>query len=366
MTARKYKEPVCSFSLVGRHVETQNSTYAKKMSGSTLAGIFGISPFNTPFQQACNLMGICREDLSGKPAIEIGNALEGKIIAYLGERYPEYGLFVPADAMFGAKEGEHDQWKSDFDDPWFAGRMDGMVFDDEYSDLEARNGYILEIKTTSNYASWTNGVPEYYKVQVALYNHFLPTPKDKAYVAVCLVDDATKKDTDSWQGSDENVFMFELALDEAETQRMVDKAIEWYKEYVIKGVTPDYDPANKGDADMWAHLVAISSGGDDIQKDLDRLEELEAETEELERQLKPLTDERDTLKAKVKDYMDNNKVDNIKTTSGRYEAVLSVTKRPTLDKKAMAADGIDVKKYTVINEVKTFSLKPVKNEMEID
>lgn len=363
MTARKYKEPVCSFSLVGRHVETKDSKYAKKMSGSTLAGIFGISPFNTPFQQACNLMGICREDLSGKPAIEIGNALEGKIIAYLGERYPEYGLFVPADAMFGKKEGEHDQWKSDFDDPWFAGRMDGMVFDGDM-DLDNPDGYILEIKTTSNYASWANGVPEYYKVQVALYNHFLPTPKEKAYVAVCLVDDATKKDTDSWQGSDENVFMFELALDEEETQRMVDKAIEWYKEYVIKGVTPDYDPANKGDADMWAHLVAITSGGDDIQKDIDRLEEVEAEAEELEKQLKPLTDEKDALRTKIKDYMVNNKIDSIDATSGKVRAVVSITKKQVIDKKAMAEDGIDVKKYTVTNEVKTFSLKPIK-EVEI-
>ena len=68
-----------------------------------------------------------------------------------------------------------------------------------------------------------------------------------------------------------------MSIDDAEVQKKLDKAIEWYKQYVIAGITPDFDPANKKDAAMWAHLVAITSGGDDIQADIDRLEELEEE-----------------------------------------------------------------------------------------
>ena len=181
---------------------------------------------------------------------------------------------------------------------------------------------------------------------------------------MCLIDEATRKDTANWVPTDDNIFLFEMPIDDAKVQETLDKAIEWYKEYVVKGVTPDYDPANKGDADMWAHLVAITSGGDDIQKDLDRLEELESEAEELEKQLKPLTDEKDALRTKIKDYMVNNKIDSIDATSGKVRAVVSVTKKQIIDKKKMAEDGIDVKKYTVTNEVKTFSLKPIK-EVEI-
>ena len=176
MAARKYKAPQTAFTIVGSHVETDGK-FGKKMSGSTLAGIFGLSPFNTPFQQACNLMGICREDLDGKQSIEIGKELEAPIIQYLGERYSDKGLFVPAKVLFGEQEGDHDQWKSDFEDPWFAGRMDGMVFDGDDIDFDNPDGYILEIKTTSNYESWENGVPDYYAIQVELYNHFLPHPK---------------------------------------------------------------------------------------------------------------------------------------------------------------------------------------------
>ena len=360
--ARKYKPPVCAFSLVDMHAETHNSKYAKKMSGSTLAGIFNMSPFNTPFIQACNLMGICKEDLDGQRSIEIGKELEEDIIAYIGERYPDFGIFVPAKALFGEKTGEHDTWKSDFEDPWFSGNMDGMVFDDEYSDVEKRDGYILEIKTTSNHESWSMGVPEYYRIQVELYNHFLPTPKNKAYVAVCLIDEKTRKDTANWVPSDDNIFLFEMSIDDTEVQKKLDKAIEWYKQYVIAGITPDFDPANKKDAAMWAHLVAITSGGDDIQADIDRLEELEEEIAVKETEMKPLSDERETLRAKIKDYMVNNKVQSIGATSGKNIAVISSSNRTSIDKKLLEKDGIDPAKYTVIKTIQTFSLKPVKEE----
>ena len=361
MAARKYKAPQTAFTIVGSHIET-DGRFGKKMSGSTLAGIFGLSPFNTPFQQACNLMGICREDLDGKPAIEIGKALEGKIIEYLGERYPEKGLFVPADSLFGQKEGDHDQWKSDFEDPWFAGRMDGMVFDGDDMDLDHPDGYILEIKTTSKYDSWTNGVPDYYAIQVELYNHFLPHPKDKAYVAVCLVDDATRKDTSSWQGSDDNVFLFEMEMDDAQVTKKLDDAIVWYKEHVVAGKTPDFDVANKGDRDMWEHLINITTPKGSVQSDIDRLEDLESEIAEKEEAMKDLTTERETLRARIKDYMVTNSMAAIATTSHRYVAQISETKRTSIDRKLLEADGIDPARYTVTKVIQTFTLKPLKEE----
>lgn len=366
MTSRKYKDPQVAFTLVGSHVETDGK-FGKKMSGSTLAGIFGLSPFNTPFQQACNLMGICREDLDGKQSIEIGKALEAPIIQYLGERYPEKGLFMPADAMFGTKEGDHDQWKSDFDDPWFAGRMDGMVFDDKTGmDLENPDGYILEIKTTSNYESWANGVPDYYAIQVELYNHFLPTPKKKAYVAVCLVDDATRKDTSSWKGSDDNVFLFELKISDTKVKKKLADAIKWYKEYVVAGKTPDYDIAVKGDRDMWEHLINITSPKDGVVADIDRLEKLEEEIAEKEAAMKDLTVERETLRGRVKDYMTTNKLSAMATTSHKYVAQITETKRKSLDAKLLEKDGIDPAKYYVTKTIQTFTLKPLKEEINTE
>ena len=364
MTVRKYRSPQVAFTLVGSHVETDGK-FGKKMSGSTLAGIFGLSPFNTPFQQACNLMGICKEDLDGKRSIEIGKELEESIIAYLGERYPEKGLFVPAKTIFGEKTGEHDAWKSDFDDPWFSGNMDGMVFDDKTGmELENPDGYILEIKTTSNHESWENGVPDYYAIQVELYNHFLPHPKKKAYVAVCLIDDATYKDTSAWKASDDNIFLFELKISETKVKKKLADAIKWYKEYVVAGKTPDFDLANKGDREMWEHLVNITSPAGSVQDDIDRLEGLEEEIAEREEDMKHLTTERETLRARIKDYMTTNKLVAMATSSHKYVAQISETKRKTIDAKLMEKDGINPSKYTVIKTVQTFTLKPLKEEIK--
>ena len=359
--SRKYKDPKVAFHLVGQHVETDGK-YGKKMSGSTLAGIFNMSPFNTPFQQACNLMGICKEDLDGKQSIEIGKTLEEPIIEFLGGRYPEYGLFVPAKTLFGVKEGEHDQWKPDFEDDWFSGNMDGMVFDDKYSDIDKRDGYILEIKTTANKEAWADGVPDYYRIQVELYNHFLPTPKKKAYVAVCLTDGITMSNISEWKPSDENIFLFEMKISDKKVTKTLEKAIGWYKEYVIAGKTPDFDPSNKGDKEMWEHLINITSPKDGVVADIDRLEKLEEEIAEKEASMKSLTDERETLRGRIKDYMVTNKSIAIASSSHRYVAQITESKRKSIDAKLLEKDGIDPAKYTVTKVIQTFSLKPVKEE----
>lgn len=360
MVGRKYKDPQCAFSLKDGCVETDCSVH-KKVTGTAMAGILGLSPFNTPFQQACALLGVCREDLDGKPAIEIGKALEEKIIAYVGERYPEYGKFIPCKDLpnIQARKGDHDTWDSDFDDEMFGGHIDGMVRD--------KNGeeYILEIKTTSNYNSWRDGVPEYYRLQVELYNHFI-TRKEKAYVAVALVGGVTMNTVSEWTPTDENVFLFQMPTDDEAFQVILQSVEEWYVEYVLTGITPPYDPENKGDVEMWKHLLAIGANKDDVQDNIDRLETLTEDICAREEEMKVLTDERDELRKKIKDYMTSNKCDEIVTTSGKYKAVISETRKKSIDAKLLEEDGIDPAKYTVTKVSKTFTLKPVKDEEEGD
>ena len=360
MPPRKYKEPQCAFRLTDGHVETDRSI-KKKVTGTAMAGILGMSPFNTPFQQACNLLGVCREDLDGKPAIEIGKALEEKIIEYIGERYPEYGMFVPAkelkDGFMKERKEDHDLWASDFDDDTFGGHVDGLVYDEDLND------YILEIKTTSNYRSWENGVPEYYRLQVELYNHFM-TRKDKAYVAVALVDGVTMNNVSEWEPNDKNVFLFQMPIDHEAFAKVMDSVKEWYAEYIEKGITPPYDPANKGDVEMWKHLLAIGADGEDILADIDRLETLTEDICAREEKMKVLVDERDDLRKKIKDYMTANKSDKIKSTSGKYMAVITETRKKSVDPALLEEDGIDSTKYMTVKITKTFSLKPVKDEEE--
>ena len=352
----KYKEPKCAFTLNGDHVET-DATFRKKVTGSSIAGILNVSPFNTPFKEACNLLGVCKEDLDGKPAIEIGKALEETIIEYLGERYPEYGMFVPCKDIpeFEKRKGDHDTWGSDFDDEIFGGHVDGIVYDQDLND------YILEIKTTSNYKSWENGVPEYYKLQVELYNHFL-TKKDKAYVAVALVGGVTKATVSEWTPTDENVFLFQMPINMAEFEKTLAEVKHWYEDYIVQGVTPPIDPLSKSDVEMWKHLVTISQPASSIQEDIDDLEKIEESLKEKELEMKDLTNTRENLRKRIKDYMIANKEDNLPTTSGKFAAVISESRKRSIDPELMEEDGLDPEKYTVTKVTKTLSFKPVKED----
>ena len=139
MTARIYDAPKCEYTIEDGCIRTDGSIKGK-VSGTMMAGILGCSPWSTPFQVACALLGVGVEDISGKPAVRTGQILESRIIDYVGKTYPEYGLFMPADKIYEKREGDHASWVSDFDDDIFSGHVDGIVMREDGSNC------ILEIK----------------------------------------------------------------------------------------------------------------------------------------------------------------------------------------------------------------------------
>ena len=352
MADRKYSDPKCAFTLRGDHVET-DETVKGKVTGTMMGGILGKSPFSSPFLVACDLLGIGREDLDGKLEVEIGKFLEPKLIDYCAERYQDIGAFVKAEEVFEKRDGDHDSWASDWEDDTFAGHLDGVV-------VKSDGNYVLEVKTTGNIASWENGVPENYLLQVALYNYFM-YKKDKAYIILGIVDDETRKDMESWTPNDDNVLLFEVPMDEQFIlQAMVD-VTAWREQWILcNACTPPYDPANPRDVDMWNHLVAISAAPEDIQSDLDSLEELSAELAEKKAEIKPLEDQVDALQKKIKEYMVTSNKMELTTTSGTMRGVITHSVRMSVDKKKLIQAGIDPEPYMTKTEVNSFSFKRTK------
>lgn len=115
MARVSYNSPKCTFTVDGAHIVSDGSV-RNKVTGTSMAGILGCSPFSSPFQIACALLGVCRENLDGKPAIETGKVLEPVIIDYLGRTYPDKGFFLPAEDVYEKRAGDHDSWESDFKD----------------------------------------------------------------------------------------------------------------------------------------------------------------------------------------------------------------------------------------------------------
>lgn len=346
---RTYKPPVNTYAVDGDVIRVAPGSKLNKVSGTSLGGILGVSPFNTPFQVACSLLGVCREDISDKPAVKVGQALESEIIKYADKTYSAYGLFMPAEQVYVKREGDHDAWVSDFEDETFAGHVDGIV-------MTENGDYILEIKTSSNMESWSEGVPEYYKLQVGLYNHFI-TKKDKAYVVLGVVNENTYRDYHSWIPNERTVAMFEFGIDQEAFAKVLDEVREWYGKYILNGVTPPYDSTNAGDVEMYEHLVTLSKGVEEMKDVVQRYRDLTYELDAIEAEHKDKYDAREALKAQLKDYMEANKLKSIQAKDGIGQAMITTTSRTSWDEDSMVKDGIDVSKYKIKKQISAFKFK---------
>lgn len=341
--------PKCTYSVVGNHIES-DGTVKKRVSGTAMGGILGCSPWSSPFQVACTLLGLCSKDISSKPAVITGQILERPLIRYADVRYGSIGQFIPADEIFVKRAGDHDAWVSDFNDDVFAGHVDGIVLGTD------GNEYILEVKTSSNDESWADGVPEYYFWQIALYNHFI-CKQDKAYVLLGRVDEYTHRNPNSFTKSDDSVKLIPMDIDREMVGGKLDEVREWYDTYIAKGITPDYDPDNPGDVEMYEHLCNIARTVDDVTADISRLVEVEKAIEKWEDQKYDLYTERELLRGNIKAYMIANNLNRFDSEDGSYSASVTTQTRRKLDEHAMMLDGIDVDKYMLPTTVKTFSIK---------
>lgn len=347
----KFTAPKCAFKLSGNKVVTDGSVM-NKITGTSLGAVLGVSPFVSPFRAACALLGVGREDIDGKQSVEIGRYLEDKLIGYCAERYADYGAFIPAEQVFAKREGDHDSWASDWEDDLFSGHLDGVVAADD-------GNHVLEVKTSGNMDSWANGVPEYYKLQVELYNHFMYKAA-YAYVILGIVTDETRKDVTTWAPKDEDIMLFKLDMDEEQFVETLNKATAWYDQYIRKGITPEYDPTDPKDVEMWNHLAAIAAPDTEIQADLNRLEALTGELETLSQAIDPIKEEIEEVQKKIKDYMIHTNKMELATSSKRMVAVLTHSERSRIDKKLLVAAGIDPTPYTITTKVDSFSFKMAK------
>jgi len=349
MVEIRYTPPRCKFVVDNGHIVTDKSV-KNKVTGTSVAGILRCSPWSTPFQVACALLGLGREDISKKPEVMVGQVLESKIVKYAGETYGQYGLFMGADEVYDKREGDHDAWESDFSDTYFAGHVDGIVMSPDGVN------YILEVKTSKNLDSWAEGVPEYYYWQVALYNEFI-AKQDKAYVVLGITSDATMRDVNSWVPNQNTVGMFEMDIDRADVQEKMEQIRQWYDEYIVNGITPDHDPTNPKDVALYDHLVNISRDKTDISGLIDQFVNADTRIVEYEEKEQTLYEFRENLKAMIRDYQVTHRLSTIDSTSGEYYAQMTVRPNTKWDEAAMIRDGIDPDRYKIKTSTEFVTIK---------
>lgn len=355
--SKVYTSPICRFEIDGNVIRTDKSV-AHKVTGTTMAAILGLSKWATPFTTACNLLGLGREDVSNKASVETGRVLESVVIDYLDKRYginSEYGtrngMFLPADDIYSKREGDHDSWKSDFEDDVFAGHVDGIVMNPDSCD-----DFILEIKTSSNLPAWEEGVPVYYYWQVALYNEFI-TKKNRAYVGLGIVDQNTYRNPLTWAPNERNVILYDMAIDRDDVREKIEQVREWYQTYIMNGITPEYNPENPLDVEMYNHLYNLARDVEDVKRDVQKLGEVDAKISFAEAGLSDLYVARDNLTNSIKEYMLAHDLCELKTDDSPIYASVSKSERTTISKAMLMEAGIDPDKYSTKTETNTFRIK---------
>lgn len=226
----------------------------KKITGSKIGGIFGVSDYSTEFKVACELARIYPGDPPNK-YIDAGNILEPVIREYVGRSVTRMlggpmgigeGDSIAIEPPVDKESCQYDHFH---DNKLFGGMVDGYVT------LNGRRNSVLEIKTSGARDRWLDEsgnvsvVPMSYLMQASLYAE-LSRLERIVFVIGFLEDDDYRWPT-RWKPSPENTSI--LVVDRLDMKDYMSKAEAWYKEFVLSGFTPEW---TEKDAELLKYLRA--------------------------------------------------------------------------------------------------------------
>lgn len=327
---KEYIAPRCPFTIADNRVYAQTDTVFN-VTGTSVGALLGVSPYETPFTASAKMLGLWGEDISNKPAVLTGKLLEERIIDYVAMKHPDVGQFFKAEDLFAPREGDHENWESDFEDEDFHGHVDGIISCDGQD-------YILEVKTVRDLGTWKDGVPAHYLWQVYLYNHFL-THQDKAYFAVGMVTSETYSNPYGWVPNSQNCLLIEIPID----QRMVAERLEEVRairhRIVGERATLPADLSDPRDKELMVHLMDVSGDTDRLLEAVSRYESIMRELDEEDARLKSKRDEAEVYKARIKEMMaahNMNRCANLSLTTQERESFDFAKARAELDKDTLS------------------------------
>ena len=219
---------------------------------------------------------------------------------------------------------------------------------------------VLEMKTTKRSEDWADDIPEYYALQAALYAYLLGV--DDVIMVASFLEPHDYEEPEKFVPSANNTITVEFKLSERypNFRNMVAEATQWWNDYVVTGISPDYD--EKKDADI---LKALRTNNLTPDTDVDALiteaENLKTELETVyasvsdkEKRLKTVTDQ-------IKKYLTGAFRPNdiaVERKGGKF--VWSVSKHESIeiDKAAIEADGL-LDKYSRKKETFRINTKSI-------
>jgi len=310
----------------------------KKITGTRLAPILGLSPWATEFEVWCDMTGVYKKPFEETIYTAAGKIIEPKVIAYLNKRYAFGKLQTPAQYFGGQKRYEWDHFP---DEPIFGGLWDART-----------PTAIWELKTTKRVEDWYKGgqlnPPEYYKLQGALYAYL--SGLDEFRMVLTILTEKDYEAPERFEPTPENTIVkkYSVATEYPHFHEHLDRALEWYERHIGGLVSPPWD--DKKDREIvqaltTAHVPQPAAGeeGDIVAELIRRIEPLQQQVDaaneqiaETEKHLKQLKDQ---LKAELEARMKESDK-KIQAAGTRYLFEVSKAAASGVDTDRLKADGL--------------------------
>jgi hypothetical protein len=242
----------------------------------------------------------------------------------------------------------------------FGGMWDALYYEDD------KPAAVIEIKTTKRVEDWSIGAPEYYAIQAALYAYLLGV--DDVVMVGSFLEDPDYEHPERFVPSADNTVVDDFKISERfpQFQAHIDRAMEWWNEHVLTGISPAFD--EKRDEEILKALrkntVSADTGIDALIAEGENLKsEIDAVTASIADKEKKLSEIKDKVKTYCMDqFREGDK--KVAITGKKYEWILSKTESTDIDKKALKADGL-LQKYTIPKIGYRFTQNPIEVQGEV-
>lgn len=255
------------FAFEDQHVVVDPPKKPKKLTATRFATILGLNDWSTPFEAWCAMTRLYEEPFEDTIYTKAGKVIEPKIYEYLKDRMFLDDLKSPTD-VYGADYFK--QTRGDFfPDREALGGMWDFIGDD----------YVVEVKTTKRVEDWIGAdgevePPIYYKLQACLYAYLLGV--DRVIMTCSFLQEHDYEAPEAFEPSVNNTVVVEFSRSETYPNfyyDYIDPALDFWREHVLTGVSPDYD--EKRDADILKelrkHVVECDADLERMLKEADRL-----------------------------------------------------------------------------------------------
>ncbi len=334
--------------LEGNRIKVDPPKNPKRITGTRFASVLGLDRWNTDFKTWCAVTRTYEEPFVDNKYTIAGKVIEPKIIDYLNKVYFFGSLKTPKEVLppewFQTfPNSEVPRHKGNFFPKiaTFGGAWDAIYYENDTV------GGIIEIKTTKRVEDWRNGAPDYYALQGALYAHLLGV--DEVMMVCAFLEDEDYENPEAFVPYAGNTIIDEFSISERFPMfnAHINRAIEWWSEHVLTGVSPVFD--EKKDEDILKELRKNTvSVAPDLQEYILKGEKLKDEIQAVKDAIK---DKEKTLKeitATIRNHCMKGFRDGdtrVAISGKRYEWILSKSVGTEIDEEALKKDGL-LKKYS--------------------